>query len=160
MRYTALHRAALLLAVVTTIALPLIAQNPAYVQLTNSDVIKMVKAGVPEAVILRAIQVSEPAVVVTPDALIELKHKHVPDTVLGAMMDSQGAARMQPVEPPTAYPPVHVSGTHIHQLPNIDATVRLEDHSVGKVQVRKNEIKVEKAGIPLFSVKWKINDAK
>jgi len=160
MRCTAFHRAGLLLAVVTIFALPLIAQNPAYAQLTNSDIIKMVKAGVPEAVIVRTIQVSEPAFVMTPDALVKLKHKHVPDGVLGAMMDSQGAARMQPMEPPAAYPPAHVSGTHIHQLPNIDASIRLEDHSVGKFQVRKNQIKVEKAGVPLFSVSWKVNDEK
>jgi hypothetical protein len=41
-----------------------------------------------------------------------------------------------------------------HHLPNLDATVRLADKTVGKVQVRKNEIKVEKAGVPLLSVKW------
>jgi hypothetical protein len=42
----------------------------------------------------------------------------------------------------------------------VDATVRLDSKTIGKVQVRKNEIKVEKAGVPLFSVKWKENSAK
>jgi len=157
-RRDTLPGAAWLFAIVLTIALPALAQTGANVQLTNSDVIKMVKAGVPEGVIVRTIQVSEPAFVMTPNELVELKHKHVPDTVLGAMMDSQGAGRMQPYQPQQAYPPVQVSGQHIHQLPNIDAAIRLEDRSVAKVQVRKNQIKVEKAGIPLFSVKWKVNE--
>ena len=158
MRVTATCRNFIVLSTCFYLALTVAAQSSA--SLTNTDIEKMLKAQVPEAVILRTIQVSQPNFVLTPDALVSLKHHHVPDSILGAMMDSQSGMQMQHVQPPMMYPPVHSSGSHIHQLPNIDAAIRLDDKSIGKVQVRKNEIKVEKAGVPLLSVKWKVNGDK
>jgi hypothetical protein len=134
------------------------AQGPMSRPLTNSDIVKMADAGIPENVIVRDIEVSGANFVTTPDALIGLKQHHVPDGVLAAMVDSQ-AARMVPIGPPPGM--VFVPGppptSHPHQLPNLDASLRLADKTTGKVQVRKNQIKVEKAGVPLLSVKWSEN---
>jgi hypothetical protein len=152
-------RTFLLVACFLAIAISAFAQDHSSVRVTNSDVVKMVKAGVPEAVIVRTIQVSEPAFALTPDALVELKHKHVPDRVLGAMMENQtGPSALPPGVPIVEYWGPPVATTHIHQLPNVDASFRIDGKTSEKVQVRKSQIKIEKAGVPLFSVKWKVNE--
>ena len=161
MRCTTYTRIFLFLGTMAVLAIPTLAQNQATVRLTNSDVVKMMKAGIPESVIVREIQVAEPNFNTTPDALINLKHQHVPDSVLGAIVDSQTGARMaQPETPPTAYVTGPAFPSHSHRLPNVDAAFRIDSRTTGKVQIRANQIKVEKAGIPLFSVKWKENSAK
>lgn len=134
------------------------AQGPMARPLTNSDIVRMVDAGIPENVIVRDIEVSGANFATTPDALISLKQHHVPDGVLAAMVDSQ-AARMAPVGPPPGmvFVPGPPPSSGRHRLPNVDATLRLADKTMGKVQVRKNEIKLEKAGVPLLSVKWSDN---
>jgi hypothetical protein len=143
------------------LTIPTLAQNQTAVRLTNSDVVKMVNAGIPESVIVREIQVAEPNFNIGPDALVSLKHKHVPDSVLGAIVDSQtGARSAQPESPPTVYVAGPAFPVHSHRLPNVDAVFRIDSKTSGKVEVRANQIKVEKAGIPLFSVKWKENPAK
>jgi len=158
MRCAGLTRSTYLFAILLALVLPCVAQDPAGPPLTNSDVVKMVNAGIPESVILRKIQVSETNFLTTPDALISLKQHHVPDGVLVAIVDGQAPARMVPVETPemnfTGGPS---AAPHPHQLPNIDATFRIDSKTTGKVQIRKNQIKVEKAGVPLFSLKWKVN---
>lgn len=161
MRCIGYTRVLLFLSTMAVFAIPTLAQNQDAVRLTNSDVVKMVNAGVPESVIVREIQVTEPNFNISPDALVSLKHKRVPDSVLGAIVDSQAGARMAQLEPP---PTVYVAGpafpAHPHRLPNVDAIFRVDSKTSGKVEVRANQIKVEKAGIPLFSVKWKENPAK
>ena len=161
MRCTEYGRTTFLLAMLAALAVPIAAQNPAVVRLTNSDIVKMVNAGIPESVIVREIQVSETNFNISPDALISLKHKHVPDSVLGAIVDSQAAAIMQPAEPAAGqYGSSPGYPAHFHRLPNVDAAFRIDSKTSGKVEVRANQIKVEKAGVPLFSVKWKDNTAK
>ena len=161
MRGTGSTQIFVFLGTLAVLAIPTGAQNQAVVPLTNSDVVKMVKAGIPESVIVREIQVAEPNFNTTPDALISLKHQHVPDRVLGAIVDSQTGARMaQPEPPPTVYVEGPAFPAHSHRLPNVDAVFRIDSKTTGKVQIRANQIKVEKAGIPLFSVKWKENPAK
>jgi hypothetical protein len=161
MRCAGVTRTTWLLAIVLAYIAPCLAQDQPEPALTNSDVVKMVNAGIAESVIERSIEVSGTNFVTTPDALISLKQHHVPDGVLAAMVDSRAGARMREAIPP---PMVYVPGQpalHVHhQLPNVDATVRLDSKTIGKVQVRKNEIKVEKSGVPLFSVKWKENSSK
>ena len=154
-------RTTFLFGVLAVLAIPTLAQNPAAVRLTNSDVVKMVNAGIPESVIVREIQISETNFNIAPDALIDLKHKHVPDSVLGAIVDSQAGAMMQSPEPPVAaYEADLAFPRHAHRLPNVDAAFRIDSKTTGKVRVRANQIKVEKAGVPLFSVTWKENPAK
>jgi hypothetical protein len=150
-----------LLAVVLALVIPSLAQDQPERPLTNSDVVKMVNAGIPEAVIVRDIEVSGTNFVTSTDALINLKQHHVPDSVLGAMVDSRAGVRMHDAGPPSIAYAAPQSASHPHyQLPNVDATLRLDSKTTGKLQVRKNEFKVEKAGVPLFSVKWKENSSK
>ncbi len=153
-------RTGFLLTIVLVLSFPILAQDQTERPLTNADVVKMVNAGIPEGVVMRAIEVSGTDFVTTADALINLKQHHVPDGVMAAMIESR--AGMRHIETPAiAYGVVQSPVLHVHhQLPNVDATVRLDSKTIGKVQVRKNEIKVEKAGVPLFSVTWKENPSK
>jgi hypothetical protein len=150
-----INRIALLLPLLLVLAAPSFGQAAPPHPLTNADIVKMVNAGLPEGVIVREIELSGTDFASTPDALISMKQHHVPDGVLAAIVDSQARGMMPQAAGPSV---VYINGSevkHVHQLPNLDATVRLDSHTVGKVQVRKNEIKVEKAGVPLFEVKWK-----
>jgi len=161
MCWTGFRRIALVLTILVLLIAPGLAQSPAERPLTNADVVKMVEAGIPESVIVRKIEVSGTSFVTTPDALIGLKRQHVSDGVLGAMVDSEAGARMLQSAPPTV---IYVAGpaspAHPHRLPNVDASFRIDSKTSGKVEVRADQIKVEKAGVPLFSVKWKVNTAK
>jgi hypothetical protein len=161
MRCTGCTRIFVFLGTIAVLAVPTLAQNQAVVRLTNSDVVKMVNAGIPESVIVREIQMSEPNFNVTPDGLISLKRHHVPNGVLGAMVDSQAGEWLPRAVPPgTVYAAGPAFPQHFHRLPNVDATVRLGPKTAGKVQIRANQIKVEKAGVPLFRVTWKVNPSK
>ena len=155
------NRTSFVFVILAALAVPTVAQNPTAVRLTNSDLVKMVNAGIPESVIVREIQISETNFNITPDGLIKLKHEHVPDGILAAIVDSQAGARMLQAEAPAV---IYAAGpgfpSHSHRLPNVDASFRIDSKTSGKVEVRANQIKVEKAGVPLFSVKWKENPAK
>ncbi|HEX2853072.1 MAG TPA: hypothetical protein VHO24_07535 [Opitutaceae bacterium] len=59
--------------------------------LTNADVIKMVKADLPESTVLLAIQASQPDFDTSVDALIELKTNRVPAKVIDAMLQPAAA---------------------------------------------------------------------
>ena len=143
------------LAILLAVAMPCLAQAPGNALLTNADIVKMVKAGLPESVIMRKVQMSESNFVTSPDALIELKRQHVPDDVMAAMLDSEAAMRMPPAEADAGSPAVFRSANgHPHHLPTFDAAVRI-DSKTEKVSVGKNQIKVEQAGVPIFTLKWK-----
>ena len=147
----------LLIAVLVLLAPGLAQEHP----LTNADVVKMLDAGIPESVVVRKIQVSETSFLTTPDALIGLKQQRVPAGVLAAMVESQAPVRGVVIGPgDVQFAGGTSAGKPLHQLPNIDASFRIDSKTSGKVQVRKNQIKIEKAGVPLFSVKWKLNTAK
>ena len=161
MRCARLTRIALLVITLAALTVASLAQNSTSIRLNNADVVKMVRAGIPENVIVREIQVSETNFNIAPDALIGLKHQNVPDGVLSAIVESQGGGRMSQVEAPgIVYTAEPSSAMHPHRLPNVDASFRIDSKTSGKVQIRSNQIKVEKAGVPLFSVKWKENAAK
>ena len=150
-----LLRLAIVLAVLLAVAIPSLAQSPADSPLTNADIVKMVKAGVPESVILRKVQISESNFATSPNALIDLKRQHVPDDVMAAMVDSEAAMRMPPGDANTVPPAV----PHLHHLPTFDAAIRI-DSKTEKVSVGKNQIKVEQAGVPIFTLKWKETQSK
>jgi hypothetical protein len=161
MRCAGITRISLLVITLAALTVASLAQNQTPVRLSNADVAKMVQAGIPENVIVLEIQVSETNFNIAPDALIGLKHQHVPDGVLAAIVESQASGRVaQSVAPGIVYTAGPSSATHPHRLPNVDATGRIDSKTSGKVEVRANQIKVEKAGVPLFSVKWKDNAAK
>jgi len=70
-------------------------------KLTNKDVIKMVKAGLPADVIVQAIKSSTPDFDVSADGLIALKHDGVPDSVIQAMVTRIAPPDTQPGPPPS-----------------------------------------------------------
>ena len=133
-----------------------IAQAPTDNTLTNADIVRMVRAGIPESIIVREIQDSETNFVTSANALIELRKQHVPTRVLDAMLDSGSGTRgrqAEPLAPPMAA--AQSAAPHPHQLPTFDAAVRLDSKTTAKVSVSKNHIKVERSGVPLFSLIWK-----
>lgn len=161
MRCAGFRRIALLPAVLLLLIAFCVAQAPVDRPLTNLDVVKLVDAGIPESIIVRKIQVSETNFVTTPDDLISLKHRHVPDGVLEAMVDSQGSARTLQVGPPSVpYAVGQTAVPHPHKLPNIDAAVRINPKTTEKIAIRANQIKVEQSGKTLFSVTWKGTQSK
>ena len=88
-------------------AIPLLAQAPTDNVLTNADVVRMVRAGVPDSIIEREIQMSRTDFGTSPSALIELRNQGASERVLGAVLDSRmGTSKVQP-EP---LPQAHVSG--------------------------------------------------
>ena len=141
-----------------SLALPVasLAQVPTDNTLTNADIVRMVKAGIPESIILREIQLSETNFVTSANALIELKKQHVPDGIVNAILDSRSGASGRRAEPWAA--PVGAAPSAAprpHHLPTFDAAVRLDSKTTAKITVRQNNIKVERSGVPLFSLKWK-----
>jgi hypothetical protein len=70
-------------------ALPQQAQKP----LTNDDVVKMVKGGLPEGTIVSAIQASATNFDISPDALISVKNAGVSQPVMDAMIAAESNKR-------------------------------------------------------------------
>ncbi len=70
--------------------------------LTNTDIVKLVKAGVSADVIVAKIQASETAFATDTDSLVALANEKVPNSVIQAMMARTAAA---PTALPTAPPP-------------------------------------------------------
>ena len=154
------RQVAIVLAILLATVTPSLAQSAADAPLTNADIVKMVKAGIPESVIVRKVQMSESNFATSPNALIELKRQHVPDDVMAAMLDSEAAMRMPPADPNAAPPAVFRSSNgRPHHLPTFDAALRI-DSKTEKVSVGKNQIKVEQAGVPIFTLKWKETQSK
>jgi len=57
--------------------------------LTNDDIVKLVKAKLPESVIIKKISNSSCAFDTDPDALIKLKQAGVSEAVIDAMVDKK-----------------------------------------------------------------------
>ena len=57
---------------------------------TNADVVKMMRAGLPESIIVREIRMSPTPLTATPAALIQLKKQGATEAILDAVLDSQG----------------------------------------------------------------------
>lgn len=73
--------------------------------LTNSDVTKMVKSGLPESTIVAAIRNSPTAFDVSPDALITLSKAGVTQSVLDTMISAGAAARKGGADTPVGAAP-------------------------------------------------------
>jgi hypothetical protein len=138
------------------LALPLLAQAPTDNVLTNADIVKMVKGGLPESIILREIQLSRTEFSTSPTALIELKKQGVSEGILGAVLDSRmGTSRSDSESLSTPRVVAQAAGPGLHHLPSFEANVRLNAKTREKVTMGHNQIKVEQSGVPLFSLKWK-----
>ena len=126
--------------------------------LTNADVVRMMKAGIPESIIVREIEISRTSFGTNPTELIDLKNQGASERVLGAILDSRGGGRQAPAEPVAAgYVATRSPALGPHHLPSFEANVRLHGNKNSKISVGQNHIKVEEAGVPLFSLKWKDN---
>jgi len=73
--------------------------------MTNLDVVKMVKAGVPENVIVMTIQTGKSKFDISPDGLIALQKAGVTQTEMGAMMAAASGAAPAPALAPEAAAP-------------------------------------------------------
>lgn len=126
--------------------------------LTNADIVKLTKAGVSENTILRLMRVSETNFTTTANALVELKHHHVSDRIIEALLDGRsGSIANQPDQPDSTDPEPLTPGAH--RLPNFDAAVGFNGKTATKIAVRQNHINVENAGHPLFSLTWRENNS-
>lgn len=112
--------------------------------LTNDGVVKMVKAGLPESVIIQKIRTSERKFDTSTDALIKLKGAGVPDKIIEAMMAPAGpATAAAPPSPPAASKAtgepiiVHVVGSDRKQLKAVMGTMetRVEPFSGSRQEV-------------------------
>jgi hypothetical protein len=147
-----LLRLTLLLALLT---LPALAQAPADHVLTNADVAKMVKAGVPESIVVREIQMSRTDFGTSPTALIDLKKQGASEAVLGAVLDSRMGVHYQGSEAQPGARVLTAASTGPNHLPTFEADVRVNATKHEKVSMGHNQIKVEQSGVPIFSLKWK-----
>jgi hypothetical protein len=145
-----------LLAFLLALPVPFSAQAPTDNALTNADIGRMVKAGIPESIIVREIQMSRTEFGTSPAALIELKKQGASERVLGAVLDSRSGASGPGQEPlPLSHLSAQSAAAAAHHLPSFDAKVKLDSKAQAKISVSQNHIKVEKSGVPLFDLKWK-----
>jgi hypothetical protein len=142
-----------------SLALPLLAQAPTGDVLTNADVVRMVRAGVPDSIIEREIQMSRTDFGTSPSALIELRNQGASERVLGAVLDSRmGTSKVQPEPLPQAHVAAQSAASGPHnglKLPTFEARMKFNGTTNGKLSMSHNQIKVERSGVPLFSLKWK-----
>ena len=74
--------------------------------MTNDDVIKMVKGGLSDAIVLQAIDGSEAGFDTSPDGLVKLKSGGVSDAVIQKILAKKGAAPVVAAAPAVAAAPV------------------------------------------------------
>src|ERR1700760_931190 len=81
------------------------AQEAQQSALNNAGVVKMVKAGLPESVILREIQMSRTNFDTSPNGLVDLRKHGASEAVLNAVLDSwNGGGMPLPVGMPSGEP--------------------------------------------------------
>jgi hypothetical protein len=154
MRGTRLFELIFLLAFL--LALPLLAQAPTDNVLTNADIVKLMKAGISENIILREIQMSRTDFATSPAALIELKKQGASERILGAALDSRmGPSRSEPESRASPRVVAQASAPSLHHMPSFEADMRINSTANGKLSMGHNQIKVERSGVPLFTLKWK-----
>jgi hypothetical protein len=143
-----------LLALLLALPARFLAQAPTDHALTNADIARMIKAGIPESIIVREIQMSRTDLGTSPAALIELRKEGALESILGAVLDSRsGASSSLATALPSANARSAAPGPH--HLPNFQADLKIKSNSLAKISMKQNHIKVEKSGVPLFDLKWK-----
>ncbi len=93
-----------------------------------------------------------------PAALIELKKQGATESILGAVLDSRmgtSNTRSEPEARGTSRVLAQASAPGIHRMPSFEADMKINPTVSGKLSMSHNQIKVERAGVPLFSLKWK-----
>ena len=160
MRSTYQLRFALVLMFVVAFAASCLAQAAGDAGLTNADIVKMMKAGIPESIIVREIRMSGAQLSTTPSALIQLKKQGASEGILSAVLDSQSGPDNYSAEPTAAVDvTTQAAILRSHHLPTFEADLRLNSKQREKISVGQNHIKVEQSGVPVFSLKWKTPDS-
>lgn len=117
--------------------------------LTNAGVAKMVKAGLPESVILREIEMSRTNFDTSPAGLVDLRKHGASESVLHAVLDSWNNGGMpMPAGAPGASvaPSPHMAG--------FKANVHINKKVHENIVVGHNHVEVRGSGIPAISVEW------
>lgn len=99
--------------------------------LTNDDIVKLVKGGLPEAVIIQKIRTSERKFDTSADGLIALKGAGVPDKVIEAMVAPAAGTAAAPAPPTDAPAIVHVVGSDQKPLKGVLGNVEVSVHPFG-----------------------------
>lgn len=103
--------------------------------LTNDDVVKLVKGGLPESVVVQKIRTSERKFDTSADALIKLKSAGVPDKVIEAMLApaAPAAAAPPPAAPAAASGPAiaHLVGSAQKPLKGVYGNMEFKVHPFG-----------------------------
>jgi hypothetical protein len=85
----------------------------AYARMSVEDVLRLVKAGVSEEIILVQIQKQHAAFDLTPDQLIQLKRGHVSDRIIRVMMATARSAEPSRAAPTPARSPVKLAAVSV-----------------------------------------------
>ena len=105
---------------------------------------------------MREIQMSRTDIGTSPAALIELKKQGASERILGAVLDSRmGPSRSEPESRATPRVVAQASAPSLHHMPSFEADMRINSTANGKLSMGHNQIKVERSGVPVFSLKWK-----
>lgn len=134
------------------LSLSSVAQDAPQSALTNSGVVKMVKAGLPESVILREIQMSRTNFDTSPNGLVDLRKHGASEAVLHAVLDSwNGGGMPMPAAMPGA------EGAAGPRMTGFKANVHINKKVHESVAVGHNHVEVHGSGIPAISVDWQTN---
>ena len=129
------------------------AQGGSETVLTNAGVSKMVKAGLPESIILREIQISRTNFDTSPNGLIDLRKHGASEAVLNAVLDSWNAGGM----PLPASMPGGGGGAGGSHVTAFRANVGINKKVHEKIAVGHNHVEVQGTGIPGIIVDWQTN---
>jgi hypothetical protein len=134
------------------LSLSSMAQEAPESTLTNAGVVKMVKAGLPESVILREIQMSRTNFDTSPNGLVELRKHGASEGVLHAVLDSwNGGGMPMPAAMPGS------EGAPGPRTTGFKANVHINKKVHESVIVGHNHVEVHGSGIPAISVEWQTN---
>ena len=131
------------------LSLSSIAQDGPQSVLTNTGVLKMVKAGLPESVILREIQMSRTNFDTSPNGLVDLRKHGASEAVLHAVLDSWNGGGMSMFV--TMLGGEAALGPH---MSGFKANVKINKKVHESVVVGHNHVEVHGSGIPAISVDW------
>ena len=106
----------------------------------------MMRAGLPESIIVREIRMSGGSLNTSPEALIQLKKLGASERILSAMLDSHAG--------PEPYPMYEGYGPSHPHMPSFQADVRVKSNKHATISVGHNHVAVQKGGAPVFSVTW------
>lgn len=140
------------LLVLLLLSVTLFAQDTPQSALTNAGLIKMVKAGLPESVVLREIQMSRTNFDTSPNGLVDLRKHGASEAVLNAVLDSWNGGGMPiPAGMPggEGAPGPHMTG--------FKANVHINKKVHESVAVGHNHVEVHGSGIPAITVDWQTN---